>query len=109
MNYIINTLKWFLKSQIYERYQIHGLAWKVGNELRVRLGVDPWMGSEGKHLLSNHLIHSLRLKGLVSLNSLANHPSTTLWAQGWKSANDLDLNVEESVELESYLTSLKTL
>jgi hypothetical protein len=86
----------------------NGLAWKVGNELRVRLGADPWMGSEGKHILSDHLIHSLRLKGLVSLNSLADQPSTTLWAQGWKSATDLDLNVEESAELKSYLTALKT-
>jgi len=48
-----------------------GLGSKLGNKLRVRLEADPWMGSEGKNLLSYHLIFTLKQKGLVSLNSLA--------------------------------------
>ena len=84
-----------------------GLAWKVGNGLRVRLGANPWMGSKGKHLLSDHLLFTLKPKGLGSLNSLADQ-SSTIWAQGWKSATTLDLNIEESTKLERYLIALKT-
>jgi hypothetical protein len=83
-----------------------GLAWKVGNGLRVRLGVDPWTGSEGKHLLSDHLLATLKQKGLNSLNSLADQPSTTLWAQGWKTATTLNLNTEDSTEFENYRNAL---
>jgi hypothetical protein len=80
-----------------------GLAWKVGNGLRVRqLGTDPWTGSEGKHLLSDQLLATLKQKGLNSLNSLADQPSTTLWAQGWKTASTLNLNTNDSAKLENY-------
>ena len=82
-----------------------GLTWKVGNRLRVRLGTDPWTESEGKHLLSYHLLATLKQKGLNSLNSLADHPSTTLWAQGWKTASTLNLNTDDSTELENYRNS----
>ena len=78
-----------------------GLAWKVGNGLRVRLGVDPWTGIEGKHLLSYHLLATLKQKGLNSLNLLADHPSTTLWDQGWKTTTTLNLNTEDSTEFEN--------
>jgi hypothetical protein len=85
----------------------YGLACKVGNGLWVRLGVDPWMGSKGKHLISEPLLSTLKQKGLNNLNSLVDRSLTTLWAQGWKSTTSLELNIEESAELEVYLTTLK--
>jgi hypothetical protein len=85
-----------------------GLVWKIGNGHRVRLGADPWMGSEGNHLLSDHLTLLLRIKGFDTLNKLVDPDTTNFWTQGWKLATDLDLNDADTTEMERYITVLKT-
>jgi hypothetical protein len=85
----------------------NGLSWKIGNELRFRLGKDPWPGNEGQHLLSDHLIQHFHTMGIVSLNNLADPSLTTLWSQGWKEANRLGLSEDDTIELERYINFLK--
>jgi hypothetical protein len=60
-----------------------GLAWKIGNGHWVRLGADPWMGSEGQHLISNQLTFLLRIKGFDTLDKLVDLDATNIWSQGW--------------------------
>jgi hypothetical protein len=84
----------------------NGLAWKIGNDQRFRLGKDPWPGSEGQHLLSDQLIQHLHTLGIVSLNNLADPRLTTLWSQGWKEANRLGLSEDDTIELERYINFL---
>jgi hypothetical protein len=73
-----------------------GLAWKIGNGHRVRLGADPWAGCEGQHLLPDQLIFLLRTRGFDTLNKLADPDQTTIWSQGWKSLNELGLEEEDA-------------
>jgi hypothetical protein len=86
----------------------NGLAWKLGNGHRFRLGKDPWPGSEGKHILSEQLIQHLHSLGFTHLNTLADPNRSTLWSQGWTDPNRLGLSEEEKLELESYIYSLKS-
>jgi hypothetical protein len=84
-----------------------GLAWKIGNGHRVRLGADPWAGSEGQHLLPEQLILHLRIKGYDTLDKLVDPDQTTIWSQGWKSVVDFGLDDVDATELERYITGLK--
>lgn len=36
-----------------------GIAWKVGIDRSIRVGVDPWAGCGWNHILPNHLIEAL--------------------------------------------------
>ena len=47
------------------------LMWKVGNVRRVRVGIDPWLGSDGHFRLSKQLVASLRHQGVHFLFQLA--------------------------------------
>jgi hypothetical protein len=86
----------------------NGLAWKLGNGHRFRIGKDPWPGSEGKHILSEQLIQHLHTLGYAHLNNLADPSRSTLWSQGWTDANRLGLSEEETLELERYIFYLKS-
>lgn len=45
-----------------------GLAWKIGNGTKVRIGVDPWPGSGNNHLLPIEVIQSLHNQGFFFLH-----------------------------------------
>jgi hypothetical protein len=83
------------------------LAWNIGNGNRLRIGLDPWSGSDGSHSLTEQLVQSLHSKDFYYLSSLADPNRSTLWAQGWKDPFSLGLIEEESRELELYIHGLK--
>lgn len=68
-----------------------GLAWRIGNGTKVRIGSDPWPGSDMRHILPQPLIDFLRDEGILKLSHLDNPDNTTLWHQGWESTRDLGL------------------
>lgn len=55
-----------------------GLAWRIENGNQVRLGTDPWSSCERQHILPDHFINHLRLRGFITLNQLAEPRNSTL-------------------------------
>ena len=43
---------------------VEGLTWKVGNCQRVRIGADPWLGSERGQVIPQKLINNFHDRGL---------------------------------------------
>jgi hypothetical protein len=71
------------------------------------LGADPWAGSEGQHLLPEQLILILRIKGYDTLDKLSDPNLSTIWSQGWKLTDGLELKDADAAELERYIAVLK--
>jgi hypothetical protein len=55
-----------------------GLSWMIGNDHRVRLGLDTWPRCHRQHLLPYHIIDTLRMRGVSMLNKIADPRKTTL-------------------------------
>jgi hypothetical protein len=54
-----------------------GLAWRVGKGTKVRIGQDPWSGSDIDHLLPQPLIDILHDRGLFHLAQIVDRNRTT--------------------------------
>ena len=67
------------------------LAWLVGSKKNVILGVDPWIGSEDKHIFSTGLKIFLNVKGLYHLVDITKGVCYRVDPQGWISTNELGL------------------
>ena len=39
---------------------------KVGNEMKVRIGIDPWIGITGEHIVSDDLLCTIRQKNIAT-------------------------------------------
>jgi len=83
------------------------LAWKIGNGEKVRIGVDPWPGSSPHHLLNPRLIEALEERGIFMLGQMADEQSSSLFAQGWKSARSLGLEGDFVPEFDRYISALR--
>lgn len=62
-----------------------GLACKVDNGVKVRIGVDSWCGCP------SYTYRILQDGGCTILSHLNNPETTFIWKQGWKSMNELAL------------------
>ena len=47
------------------------IALNVGNRRRFRIGVDPWVGCEQKHILPARMVEALREQDIVYIYQLA--------------------------------------
>eukprot|EP00253_Pinus_taeda_P016010 PITA_16010 len=68
-----------------------GLAWKIGNGEKVRIGKDPWVGCNGNYALSPDLILQLEGKDLRFLSQVEKPSFSTIWGQAWKNGAELEL------------------
>eukprot|EP00253_Pinus_taeda_P013898 PITA_13898 len=68
-----------------------GLAWKVGNGEKVKIGKDPWIGCNENYALSPGLVQQLEEKGLLFLNQVASSGASSIWGQAWKNGDEVDL------------------
>ena len=46
------------------------LAWQIGNGRKLRVGEDPWVGSNQEHILPEGAIRELRIRGIYYLYQL---------------------------------------
>jgi len=82
------------------------LAWAVGNGEKLKIGKDPWIGSELHHVLPGHVIHSLRQRGIVYLSQLSDPRPEDPWIQHWRRAHSLGLEPHVAEPLENYIRDL---
>lgn len=72
-------------------------VWKLGNGQNIKLGVDPWIGCENKHILSEGIGEKLSQKGITHLADTTDMGRGNLWHHRWKEARDLGiLQVEKT-------------
>ena len=66
-------------------YDIIGgvLAWRVGNDRKVRIGSDPWERCGKKHILPTNLKNLLHDRGIFYLNQIVNPLANSFFHQGW--------------------------
>jgi len=55
-----------------------GLAWRVGNGTKVRIGSDPWPGGGINHILPISLIGQLHTQGFYHLNQIVDPVWTSI-------------------------------
>lgn len=68
-----------------------GLVWRVGNGRMVRLGLDPWVGSQLGHNLPEGVRQRLTLGRFLHLAQIGDPLFTNLWHQGWLAGPRLGL------------------
>ena len=83
------------------------LTWDVGNGEKVQVGRDPWLGSEQMHVFPEEVINTLALRGITTLNQLADERPEDPWTQHWKSADLLGLGEHEMPFYENYIRGLQ--
>jgi hypothetical protein len=84
------------------------LAWKIGKGNKVRIGMDPWPGSNRKHLLPQVLIERLHLQGVYYLSQIVDPTQTTIWSQGWLTVDHFGLEGDMAESWRAYINGLKT-
>ena len=73
------------------------LAWKVGNGLKIKVGVDPIAGYNSQYLLSEELIEYLNDLGISYLAQAQNLDVGGSEGSNWYSAADMYLGGEWDV------------
>ena len=81
----------------------HGMAWNVGNRVKVRIGADPWVGSGEEHILSTELVVTLQKKGIHYLAQTTDPISTTICKQGCKREVEFRLSEREEKRCKEYV------
>jgi hypothetical protein len=92
-DWIKNPIKTFANASIIWQVLIRSfprignwLAYRVGDNKKVRLGLNPWMGYVRHHLLPQHLVIRLNNLCITILVDVANPMNTNMWLQGRKKA-----------------------
>lgn len=68
-----------------------GLAWKIGNGEKIKIGKDPWVGCNENYALPPGLAQHLEDKGILFLSQVEKTGHSTIWGQAWKNEEDLEL------------------
>jgi len=82
------------------------LVWRINDGSLARIGLDPWNGSNGRHLLSRKLIQHLHSHEIKVLANIADTLNSTIFAQGWKSTQQINLPQCWYQEWNDYITAL---
>jgi hypothetical protein len=65
------------------------------------------VGNNGQHILPHNLIDSLHERGFFHLNQIADEQQTSIWSQGWKDAQALNLEDHFTIPWNDYIWALK--
>eukprot|EP00253_Pinus_taeda_P028493 PITA_28493 len=83
-----------------------GLLWKIGNGNSVRIGIDPWTGSDNSHLLPVGLIQHINKQGIKFLGQIGDQQNTTFRTQAWLTDPHWHIPYEWSRFWQNYLQAL---
>ena len=72
----------------------------------LRIGIDPWVGCGGEHVLPEVLRQFLENRGFFYLADVADPEACTLWNQGWLSGQRLRLPIDLQMIWGRYLRQL---
>ena len=83
-----------------------GTAWRIGDDERCRIGMDPWVGCSNCFTLSKGLVEALGQRGIYTLNQIDKWGGTIIWAQARQSTEDLRLDRQWEQEWQYYIQEL---
>eukprot|EP00253_Pinus_taeda_P004922 PITA_04922 len=67
------------------------LAWKIRDGTQARIGIDPWAGSGGRHILPQDLVEYLLAHNINVIAQIADRESSDIFHQAWRTAHQLNL------------------
>jgi len=67
------------------------LVWRINDGSLARIGMDPWIGSRGRHIVSQDLITYLHSREITVFAHIADQQNLGIFNQAWKSAHQMDL------------------
>eukprot|EP00253_Pinus_taeda_P006377 PITA_06377 len=82
------------------------LVWRINDGSRARLGLDPWIGSGGSHILSQDLIRYLHSWEIKVFSQIVDQQNTGIFAQACKSAHQINLPPRWHQEWQEFITAL---
>lgn len=69
-------------------------------------GIDPWIGSGGRHRLNRNLIQHIHSQEIKVIANISDPLNTTILTQRWKSAHQIKLPQCWHQEWNEYITAL---
>ena len=84
-----------------------GLVWRIGNGRRVRLGIDPWVGCGRDRVLPEEMRLHLVTRGCLFITDIEDQENSSLWHQGWISAQRLDIHDDLQEAWEGFIRQLR--
>lgn len=57
--------------------------------------------------MSEGLLETLHQRGIITLNQIDKPEGTNIWAQAWKNAEDLRLDIQWEKEWQGYILELR--
>lgn len=82
------------------------LVWKINDKSLTQIGLDPWIGSGGRYLLSQDLIRYLHSQEIRVFSHIVDQWNTWIFAQAWKSAHQINLPSRWHQELNEYISMI---
>eukprot|EP00253_Pinus_taeda_P033507 PITA_33507 len=82
------------------------LNWRIIDGSLARIGVDPWIGSGGRHTLSPDLIQFLHAQDIKVIAQAADHANSGIFHQTWKPAHKLNLPLRWHQDWKEYYAAL---
>eukprot|EP00253_Pinus_taeda_P010038 PITA_10038 len=67
------------------------LVWRISDGSLARIRMDPWIGSGGRHILSQNLVRYLHSRDIKVFAQIADQENTGIFYQAWRTAHQLNL------------------
>jgi len=84
----------------------NNLVWRINDGSKARIGLDPCTGGGERFQLSGDLIQNLNSHDIKVLEHIADQMNTTIFSQGWKYAQQLDIPPLWHGEWKDYINAL---
>lgn len=67
------------------------LVWRINDGSLARIVLDPWIGSGGRHIVSQDLIRYHHSREIKVFSQIADQQNSGIFNQAWKTAHQIDL------------------